>query len=206
VLLEGDGVKGDIRRVIVADEALAEADPEIAALIDDALADTAPTLPKPTRARITPDGLDRWREAFRVVQAHEVWMNYGNFVEKNAPALGPGIKERMAFGASLNDDQAAAARAVQLSARAHLRELIQPGTVLALPTTPTIAPRINAPAEELEPFRVRVMRLTCIAGVSGLPQVTIPIGHVAGCPVGLSFIGWPGGDEALLDLSFRAFA
>ncbi len=47
------------------------------------------------------------------------------------------------------------------------------------------------------------MRLTCIAGVAGLPQVTIPIGTVAGCPVGLSFIGWAGGDEALLDLAVR---
>jgi amidase len=45
------------------------------------------------------------------------------------------------------------------------------------------------------------MRLTCTAGISGQPQVTIPIGTVAGCPVGLSFIGWPGADEALLDVA-----
>ena len=47
------------------------------------------------------------------------------------------------------------------------------------------------------------MRLTCIAGLGGLPQVSIPIGTVDGCPVGLSFIAWPGGDEALLDLAVR---
>jgi amidase len=47
---------------------------------------------------------------------------------------------------------------------------------------------------------MRVMRLTCIAGLSGLPQVTLPIGAVGGCPVGLSFIGWAGSDEALLTL------
>jgi amidase len=46
------------------------------------------------------------------------------------------------------------------------------------------------------------MRLTCIAGLGGLPQVSIPIGTLAGCPVGLSLIGWAGGDEALLDLAF----
>jgi amidase len=34
-----------------------------------------------------------------------------------------------------------------------------------------------------------------------LPQISIPIGTVSGCPAGLSFIGWPGGDEALLDLA-----
>jgi len=47
------------------------------------------------------------------------------------------------------------------------------------------------------------MRLTCIAGLSGLPQVSLPIGSVAGCPVGLSFVGWAGGDEALLELCGR---
>jgi amidase len=201
VLLEGEGVKDEIQRVIVADEALAEADPEIAALIGDALAGAEDTLPNPTHACITPDGLDRWREAFRLVQAREVWMNYGNFVENNEPALGPGIKERMAFAASVTGNDAAVARAAQLAARVHLRLLLEPGTLLALPTAPTIAPRIETPTEELESFRVRVLRLTCIAGLSGLPQVTIPIGTVRDCPVGLSFIGWDGGDEVLLDLA-----
>ena len=45
------------------------------------------------------------------------------------------------------------------------------------------------------------MRLTCIAGLGGLPQISVPAGTVSGCPVGLSFIGWAGGDEALLDLA-----
>ena len=36
---------------------------------------------------------------------------------------------------------------------------------------------------------------------SGLPQMNIPAGTIDGCPIGLSFIGWAGGDEALLDLA-----
>ena len=32
-------------------------------------------------------------------------------------------------------------------------------------------------------------------------QISVPVGTVSGCPVGLSFIGWAGGDEALLDLA-----
>jgi amidase len=45
------------------------------------------------------------------------------------------------------------------------------------------------------------MRLTCMAGIAGLPQINMPIGTIAGCPAGLSFIAWPGGDEVLLDLA-----
>jgi hypothetical protein len=35
-------------------------------------------------------------------------------------------------------------------------------------------------ASDLELFRSRAMRLTCIAGVSGLPQVSIPVGTLSG--------------------------
>jgi amidase len=47
------------------------------------------------------------------------------------------------------------------------------------------------------------MRLTCIAGLAGVPQISIPIGTISGCPAGLSFIGSPGADEVLLDLACR---
>ena len=55
----------------------------------------------------------------------------------------------------------------------------------------------------MEAFRTSVMRLTCVAGLGGLPQVSIPAGTVSGCPAGLSLIGWAGSDEALLDLSVQ---
>ena len=47
------------------------------------------------------------------------------------------------------------------------------------------------------------MRLTCIAGLAGLPQMTLPVATLCGLPVGLSLIGWAGGDEALLALGLR---
>ncbi|MGA7534083.1 MAG: amidase family protein, partial [Pseudolabrys sp.] len=97
--------------------------------------------------------------------------------------------------------QADAAHSVQLKAREHIRQITAPGTILALPTSPAIAPKIETTGAAMEEFRVRVMRLTCTAGVSGLPQMSIPAGTVNGCPIGLSFISWAGGDEALLDLA-----
>ena len=95
------------------------------------------------------------------------------------------------------------ARQEQRRACERICALVKPGTVLALPTAPCIAPRIETSSEALESFRVRVMRLTCVAGLSGLPQVTLPVGSISGCPIGLSFIGWHAGDEALLDLAVK---
>lgn len=203
VLLAGERVDAVVQELLVAEDAFAQADAEVAALLRAVLADAAPALPPPRSARLAPEGFDGWREAFRVIQAFETWKTFGDFVGAAQPKLGPGIRERMAFAATVTAADAATARRVHEAARVHLRTLVPPGTVVALPSGPSIAPRVETPADALESYRVRVMRLTCSAGLAGLPQVSLPAGTVSGCPVGLSFIGWAGGDEALLALATR---
>jgi amidase len=199
VLLGGQADRTRLDTLLVADDAFAECDEPVAALLRNALARMP--LPKPRSVRMAPDGLDGWRDAVRVIQAYEIWQVYGRFVEEKKPRFGPGVAERMQIASGITRAQADTARAVHAKARDHIRALVKPGTVVALPSAPCIAPKLDTPAEGLESYRVRVMRLTCIAGLGGLPQVSVPAGTVSGCPVGLSFIGWPGGDEALLDLS-----
>jgi amidase len=201
VLLGGEAVAAPVDRLIVATDAFAQADAEVAALGRELLARAAPLLPRPSELAVAPDGFDSWREAFRIAQAKEVWETFGDFVTRAKPKLGPGIKERMAFAATVTADQAAEARKTLAAGRTHLRKLLAPGTIMALPTAPSIAPAIDSSGAEMESFRVRVMRLTCMAGLAGLPQMNLPAGTVAGCPAGLSLIGWAGGDEALLDLA-----
>jgi amidase len=158
-------------------------------------------LPPRVEANIAPAGFDAWREGFRVVQAKEVWETFGAFIARVKPKLGPGIKERMDFAASVTREQANQSRETVAAARTHIRASLPPGTITASPTAPSIAPLLTATGEALELFRVRTMRLTCIAGLAGLPQINIPVGTVSGCPAGLSLIGWPGADEVLLDLA-----
>ena len=107
----------------------------------------------------------------------------------------------MEIAARVSDRDVESARRGQTHASERIRSLAHPGTILCLPTTPSIAPLLATPVQDLESFRLRVMRLTCIAGLGGLPQITIPVGTASGCPVGLSFIGWAGADEVLLDLA-----
>jgi len=194
-------VREPVRQLLVASDGFAQADAEVADLGRTFLARCADLLPMPKQEAIAPAGLDVWREAFRIVQAKEVWDSFGSFVIAAKPRLGPGIKERMDFAATVTDEQADRSRAVTAAGRAHIRSLVSPGTIVALPTAPSIAPLVTASGEALEHFRVRTMRLTCTAGIAGLPQISLPVGTVAGCPAGLSFIGWPGGDEILLDLA-----
>jgi amidase len=201
VLLDGGRVVENPARVIVLEDAFAEADAPVADLVRSALELMASDLPLIEHARIAPDGFDPWREAFRVVQAYETWQSFGDFVRTYRPQPGPGIRERIEAAAKVTPAEAEAARGVVAEARAHIRQVVTPGTLLALPTAPCIAPLVDGDPSDMDRFRTRVMRLTCTAGVAGLPQINLPIGTVEGCPVGLSFIGWPGGDEALLDLA-----
>jgi len=200
VLLDDPGAATAIERIVVLDDAFDEVDPPVATLTRAVLAD-ADHHAVVTHDRVAPEGLDAWREALRIVQAREVWGTFGDFIERRRPRLGPGVAERMAFAARVSEDQAAAARVVTGEASRRIEELTPPGTVLALPTAPSVAPPLDAAPDELESFRVRVMRLVCMASISGLPQVTIPAGTVDGLPVALSFLGWRGGDEALLSLA-----
>jgi amidase len=201
VLLQGTPVREPVRQVLLASDGFAQADAEVAELGRAFLARCADLLPTPKQETIAPQGFDLWREAFRIVQAKEVWDSFGAFVIAAKPKLGPGIKERMDFAATVTAEQAGRARESAAAGRAHIRSLVSPGTIVALPTAPSIAPPIGASGDALEHFRVRTMRLTCTAGIAGLPQINLPIGTVSGCPAGLSFIGWPGGDEVLLDLA-----
>lgn len=203
VLLGDRRLAAPLRQVVILDDAFEEADPEVATSLRRKLQVLAGNLPTMTHVRIAPEGLDSWRECFRIIQAWEVWKVYGSFVMQHQPRLGPGIRERMEFAAQVTQGEAAAARRQQERVRECIMRMAVPGTVLALPTAPCIAPPVDAPADALESFRLRAMRLTCIAGLAGLPQVTLPAGTISGAPVGLSFLGWRGGDEALLDLAAR---
>ena len=125
VLLPAAGaVRADVVRVVVAEDAFAEADPEVGEAAERALE----ALPASDRGRIAPDGgLDGWRGAFRVVQAYEVWQSYGEFVTRVRPALGPGVRERMAAAATVTEQDAALARQVGAEASRQIRAIARPG-------------------------------------------------------------------------------
>jgi amidase len=201
VLLDARRVPAKIERMMALEDAFEEADGDAADLLRTALEFMIADLPAVAHARISLEGFDPWREAFRTIQGFEVWQTFGEFVTRAKPAMGPGIRERIEYASRVSEAEVKAARAVHARARAHILQAVTPGTILALPTAPCIAPPIDGTPEELDHFRTRVMRLTCTAGMAGLPQMNLPIGTLAGCPLGLSFIGWAGGDEALLDLA-----
>jgi amidase len=201
VLLDGPARRENIARVLFARDAFHLADEPVGNALRAVVKRALPELPNPQDATIAPDGFDAWRACFRNIQGREIWSIYGAWIEANKPALGPGIRERIAYASTVTAEMELAARETFRATRAHISGAIPPGTVLCLPTAPCIAPRLDASQDEHESFRARALSLTCIAGIGGLPQISIPAATVDGCPIGLSFIGWAGADESLLDLA-----
>ena len=205
VLLEDDAVDAAITRVIIADDLFAYSDANVRDALQPVLDQLDSGFVALEERDIAGRDIAAWRDAFRVIQGFEIQSTLLHFIERHADVdLGPGIKERFASAAAITRTEAEAARTLRGEIARRLHDLVQPGTVIVLPTTPTLPPVSGVPdGDAFVEFRTLTLQSTCLAGHAGLPQMSIPAVTAGGIPVGLSAIGWQGGDEALLDLAVQ---
>ena len=143
---------------------------------------------------------------FRYVQSREAWLTDGPLIERYAPPLGPGVAERFAWSRQVTDDQVNTARAFRAGFTAQLADLLGSDGVLLMPSMPDIAPLRTAPEASLEDYRNRAIRMLCIAGHAGVPQLSMPLATKDGAPLGLSLLGPKGSDASLLAMAARVAA
>ncbi|MFN3629075.1 MAG: amidase [Casimicrobiaceae bacterium] len=141
--------------------------------------------------------------AFRHIQGFEAWQIDGAFIERFAPPLTPGVAERFAWSRTVTETQKDAGWALRRAYSEWLDRQLGPDGVLVLPTMPDVAPLAASPEEALQDYRERALRLLMISGLSGRPQVTLPLARRMGAPLGLSLLGPRGSDQALLDIAER---
>jgi amidase len=154
-----------------------------------------------TRVTVAPDGLQPWYWTFRHLQAVEAWKEHGEWIKSRNPDMSPGTRERFEYGASINADARQQAEENRKAQRARVESLVGADGVLMLPTVPGVAPRSDFSGEALQAYRERALSILCISGLSGLPQVTMPLAKLDDMPLGLSLIGPRGSDRALIDLA-----
>ena len=150
---------------------------------------------------VAPDGLDNWYWVFRHLQAVEAWRAHGEWIEANDPEMTPGVRERFEFGKTVSPEDVAKAKAARQVIGKRLDGLVGEDGVVMLPSVPSIAPLCDIGGQALQVFRERALAILCISGLSGLPQVSLPLATFDGCPLGLSLIGPRGSDRALVDLA-----
>jgi amidase len=187
--------------LLVATDLFAAADPAVQQALAPALDRVEQVVGSRRPVQVAPEGIERWFDAIRPLQGHEIWQVHGDWVRRTQPKFGPGVADRFRWVATITRDEVAAANQVRAQARARMAELLEGGAVLCLPTSPSPAPLKGLPLPDTDRFRARAILFTCVAGLAGLPQVSLPLGKVDGAPVGLSLIARPGADEMLLELA-----
>ena len=202
VLLADDSEPEPPRRLLRATDAFAMVDEAVTGTLEGAIEEVAALVGPVEDVTVAPEGLEAWFETFRVLQASSIWANHGAWIRETRPDFGPGVKERFQWAEALDDGAAAAAKTRCAAIRARIDELLGPGDILCLPTSPRVAPLKNTPVDDIEiRYRHQAMHLLCIAGLGGLPQISLPMAELDGLPLGLSLNGPRGADLQLLRLA-----
>lgn len=152
-----------------------------------------------------PQGFHHWMGQFRILLSYEAGQTHKAWLEECNPSLGPDVKARFDAARKIPeaDYEAASAERAILAER---MAAILDGAILCKPTGAGAAPQALPPsAEAWDAHRIRVHKLTSLGSLCRLPEVSLPLAKVDGYPMGLSLVGAPGSDLALLKLA-EAFA
>jgi len=142
--------------------------------------------------------LKDWAEIFRVIQAGEIWAEHGAWASDHLDEMGPGVKDRFEAARSITEAQKMTARSEREKVIARMNQILTENTYLILPTVIDIAPRLDSSPKELDDFRKNSFQLLCIAGLCGLPQVTLPLLTIQDAPFGVSILAKQNMDMPLL--------
>lgn len=152
------------------------------------------------------DPLDTWRQHYLLASAHEGWQVHGAWIRSHEPGFAPPVAARWRFASTVSDDAAREAWSRIRRVRQWVRNVVGDDGVVLLPSAASVAPLREAAPETVDAVRMRTLRITCIAGLAGLPQVSLPCRTPDGLPIGLSLIGPAGSDLALIALACRLHA
>jgi amidase len=187
-------------RLLIADQPMALLDPEArpafvtaAAIVARRFGQTPATVDVPID--VGPGG---WLEAYLALQNGEAVALHHAWLTRHEAALGSLIRGRFARALAVTAADVGRAAALAAVVSARVRDLLGDDGWLLWPSAAGAPPRLGLPDGELDELTGRGLTLGALAGLAGLPQLSIPAGEVAGCPFGVSLVGPRGADRALL--------
>ena len=198
VLLQSTSQGAMPNRLVIAEDLFEVLGDDVRSALQPIVDTIAEMIGDHSTERVAPDGIEEWMTHQRFLQMREAWDTQRAWIEENNPRVAFEVAIRYLNGMSVTDDQVAASNAVRQEVRSRVDGLLADGAIMCLPTSPTPAPPPDMPVPERVELGYRIARLTCIGGMSGCPQLNLPLATVDGLPVGLSLMGARGSDETLM--------
>ncbi len=185
-------------RLVVATDAFGFADPGVQAALAAAVARLGRLIGATRDDLMAPQGLSVWGRTQRTLQMAEAWATFGDWVQRDVPRFSFLVARSLMAGSAVSAADIAVAALMRDEVRGRLAQLVPPGTILCLPTTPGPAPRKGLPLPAIDRVRDRINCLCAQGGLAGHPQISLPVGEVDGAPIGLSIMGARGADLDLI--------
>jgi amidase len=193
----GDALPDEI---IVASDCLALADEPVRHALLPAL-DGLRKIVRVSESRLADGDLTTWSCHQRMLQKFEFHATFRDWIDRVNPRFSAEVAGAFADDGRIAESDVAVAKAFRARASQRLDRLLDRRRMLCLPTSPILPIGRDARLSEMRTAVHRIVDLTAIAGLTGCPQVNLPLAALGEIPVGLSLIGWRGGDAALVGAS-----
>lgn len=146
--------------------------------------------------------------ALRILQSAEFANTVGGWVETFSPATGPSFQAAYENVRSLDRTNLIEGLSLCESLHRQISEFTKKGDLFCFPTTPTVAPLKGSLSEltAILDFYDRTGAITSFAGISRMPEISIPGASVDGIPVGISLVAGRDQDHFLLDSARELFS
>ncbi|WP_201285499.1 amidase [Chelativorans xinjiangense] len=173
--------------------------PKQRAIFDSAYAhltiESAPVYPE--------GGADALYEAFRDIQSADCNRSVVPWMTAARIPLARGLDQRYAYARAMTAEKEAATNGLRQGLRQKLDALLGTDSILLAPAVHDAPFRLDAPDAVFDGYRHEAMKLLCVAGLAGLPQLVLPAGRVDDAPFGVSLIGPRGSDRSLIAAAAR---
>ena len=188
-------------RSLIAQDAFAYAMPGVSEALEPGVRRVSALLGDPQPVTVCDEGINAWYDVFRILQYEDIWNSHGAWITRVNPTFGSQMRARFDLVRANDRSKLQAMRAARADIQHRLNTMLANNAVLILPSISDVAPVRGASPAETVTFRERALGLLCIAGLGGLPQLSLPFGQIDGLPIGLSMIAARGNDELLLSIA-----
>ena len=142
---------------------------------------------------------------FQIIQGWEAKNGIVKFIKKHGFKLRKNIQERINFADSITENEFKKANINRNNFKEEINAILEKDYLAIFPTTPMPALNKKTINSELSLFRKKIHHFTCMAGMTGRPQISIPLDLKIPKPFGISVLGGLNEDEQIISFVKKLF-